>query len=326
MVVEEVPTPTPGPAQLLVEVEAAGINFIDVYMRTGAYPAPVPGALGLEGAGRIVARGAEVEGDRDLDGLAPGTLVAWTGVPGSYASHVLVPAERAVPVPAGVSAQQAAAAMLQGMTAHYLSHSTYPLSPGDTCLVHAAAGGVGLLLTQMASRRGARVLGTVSTAEKAAAARALGADELIRYTEADFLDEVRRLTDGAGVDVVYDSVGLTTFDRSLKCLRPRGMMVLYGQSSGRVPTLDAQILNRLGSLFLTRPSLFHHVSTRAELLARAGEVLGWVAAGQLTLTIDRTLPLSAAGQAHQLLQGRQTSGKLLLIPEGGSSQGSDSTS
>lgn len=324
MVIEELPTPTPGPGQLLVEVEAAGVNFIDVYMRTGAYPSPVPGALGMEGAGRIAACGPPAEGAEDDENgpeFAPGTRVAWTGVAGSYASHVLVPAARAVPVPAGVTTAQAAAVMLQGMTAHYLTHSTYPLEAGDTCLVHAAAGGVGLLLCQMASRRGARILGTVSTEKKAAAARALGANELILYSERDFALEVRRLTDGAGVEVVYDSVGEATFERSLSCLKPRGMMVLYGQSSGRVPPLDAQILNRMGSLFLTRPSLFHHVATRAELLARAGAVLGWVERGELALTIDRTLPLADASEAHRLLQGRQTSGKLLLLPEGGSSQG-----
>ena len=308
MVIEERDTPAPGRGQALVEVEAAGVNYIDVYHRTGQYPGPRPIPLGQEGAGRVRAVGP------DVTGLAPDQRVAWTGVSGSYATHVIAPADRLVPVPEGIDARTAAAAMLQGMTAHYLTRSTFPLKAGDVCLVQAAAGGVGLLLCQLGRRAGARVIGTASTADKAERARAAGATDVILYRDVDFETETRRLTGGRGVDVVYDSVGKDTFERSLRCLRPRGMLVLFGQSSGAVGPFDPQLLNKHGSLFLTRPNLAHHVSTRAELLDRAGDVLAWVAAGDLKLEIAAELPLERAAQAHRMLESRQTSGKLLLIP------------
>jgi NADPH2:quinone reductase len=300
--------PAPGPGQVLVRVRAAGVNFIDVYHRTGLYPAEPPVRLGLEGAGEV-----EAVGD-GVDNPAVGDRVAWTGVPGSYATHVVAPRDRLVPLPDELGFAAGAAAMLQGMTAHYLTESTFRLESGNRCLVHAAAGGVGLLLCQLGRRRGARVIGTVSTADKEALAREAGAADVIRYTETDFESETRRLTDGDGVHVVYDSVGKTTFESSLRCLRPRGTLVLFGQSSGPVEPFDPQLLNRGGSLYLTRPSLFHYISTRAELLARAGDVLGWVADGELRLRIDRELPLADAAEAHRLLESRATSGKLLLIP------------
>ena len=305
---EEVERPVPGPGQILVKIEAAGVNFIDVYQRTGLYKVPLPFTLGQEAAGTVAAIGPGVPeptvGDR----------VAYTSVLGAYAEYAVVPADRLVVLPDGVSAKQAAAAMLQGMTAHYLATSTYPLKPGDTCLVHAAAGGVGLVLCQIAKRRGARVLGTVSTREKAALARGAGADEVILYTEQDFETEVKRLTNGAGLQVIYDSVGKTTFEKGLSCLASRGLMVLYGQSSGPVGPFDHQVLSQKGSLFLTRPTLAHYIATRAELLTRAGEVLGWIKSGKVTLRIDRELPLAQAAEAHRLLEGRKTTGKLLLIP------------
>jgi NADPH2:quinone reductase len=302
------PDPSPGPGQVRVRVEAAGVNFIDVYNRTGLYPGALPLVPGQEGAGIVDAVGPGTVGFRE------GDRVVWANVMGSYAEHALVSAERAVAVPDGTDSRTAAALMLQGMTAHYLSTSTYPLKPGDTCLVHAAAGGVGLLLVQMAKRRGARVLGTVSTEEKARLARDVGADEVILYTREDFHDAVKRLTNGRGVDVVYDSVGKTTAEKSLDCLVPRGMMVFYGNSSGAVPAVDPLLLTRKGSLFLTRPSLAHYIADRASLEARAGEVLGEAAAGRLKVRIDRTFPLAAAADAHRALEGRQTTGKVLLIP------------
>ena len=304
---DELPTPTPGAGEALVRVEAAGVNYIDVYHRSGLYPVPAPIALGCEGAGVVEAIGAGVHD------VAPGARVAWTEVPGSYATHVVARADKLVPVPDELDAAHAAAAMLQGMTAHYLTRSTVRLGVGDTCLVHAAAGGVGLLLCQLGRRAGARVLGTVSTDEKAAAARAAGADEVIRYDRTDFAEEVLRFTGGAGARVVYDGVGASTFDGSLRCLAVRGMLALFGQASGPVPPLD---LSRLAarSLFITRPVLFHYVAERGELLERAGEVLGMVARGELRLTIDRELPLAEAAEAHRLLEGRATSGKLLLRP------------
>lgn len=305
---EEVPVPAPGPGQALVRVEAAGLNFIDVYERTGLYPVELPRTLGVEAAGVVTAVGPEVTG------LAPGDRVAYTGVAGADAEYAAVPAERLVPLPAGVSTRQAAAVILQGMTAHYLASSTYALRAGDTCLVHAAAGGLGLLLCQIAKRRGARVIGTVSTEAKAALARAAGADEIILYTEQDFELEVKRLTGGAGLQVVYDSVGKTTFLKGLNCLVRRGMMVLCGQSSGPVEPIDPQLLNRKGSLFLTRPSLFHYMASREELLARAREVLTWVVDGTLTVRIDREYPLAEAAAAHRALEARHTTGKVLLIP------------
>lgn len=304
---EEVPPPAPGPGQVLVEVEAAGVNFIDVYQRTGRYPVSLPFTPGQEAAGRVTALGL------DVTALEVGDRVAYTGVLGAYAGYAAVPADQVVALPAAVSAQQAAAAMVQGMTAHYLATTTYPLKSGDTCLVHAAAGGVGLLLCQIAKLRGARVIGTVSTGEKAALARAAGADDVILYTERDFEAEVKRLT-GAGVQVVYDSVGKTTFEKGLNCLVRRGMMVLYGQASGPVGAFDPQVLNQKGSLFLTRPTLAHYVADRAALLARAGAVLGWVESGALKLRIAHQFPLAQAAEAHRQLEGRKTTGKVLLLP------------
>lgn len=306
--VEEVDIAGPGPRSALVRIEAAGVNFIDVYERTGAYPVPTPFTPGREAAGIVEAVGSAV------NGVEPGDRVAYASHRGAYAAAAMVPADLLVPIPDGVTTRQAAAAMLQGMTAHYLSHHTYRLGPGDTALVHAAAGGVGLLLVQMAHRLGARVIGTVSTEEKADLARAAGADDVIRYTETDFLEETRALTDGRGVDVVYDSVGKTTFDRSLQCLRPRGMMVLYGQSSGRVDPVDPQALNKGGSLFLTRPSLHHYTSDRASLLDHAGAVLGGIADGHLDVRVDRTFALAEAPDAHRYIEARKTKGKILLVP------------
>lgn len=305
---DELPAPEPGPGEALVRVEASGVNFIDIYHRTGAYKGALPLTLGQEGAGVVEALGPGVAEVR------AGDRVAYASVQGAYAERQLVPAARLVPVPAGVSAQQAAAVMLQGMTAHYLAFSSYPLRPGDTALVHAAAGGLGLLLVQIARRRGARVIGTVSTEEKARRAREAGADEVILYTQEEFAPAVMRLTGGRGVDVVYDSVGKTTFDGSLSCLRPRGVMVLCGQSSGAVPPMDPQRLNAGGSLFLTRPTLGHHIATRDALLWRAGDLFRWLEAGELRVRIDRTFPLAEAGAAQEALAGRGTSGKLLLIP------------
>jgi NADPH:quinone reductase len=305
---DEVPVPVPGPGQALVRIEAAGVNFIDIYHRNGLYKVPLPLVPGQEGAGVVTALGP------DATGVAIGDRVGYTGVLGAYAEFAVVPADRLVPLPPGVTARQAAAALLQGVTAHYLATSTYRLAAGETCLVHAAAGGLGLLLCQIAKRLGARVIGTVSTEAKAQLARAAGADEVILYTEQDFEAEVKRLTGGAGVRVVYDSVGKTTFDKSLNCLARRGMLVLCGQSSGPVPPLDPQVLNQKGSLYLTRPTLAHYTATREELLARAGEVLGWVADGSLTVRIGREYPLAQAAEAHRALAGRETTGKVLLLP------------
>jgi len=305
---EETERPAPGPGQVLVKIEAAGVNFIDTYQRTGHYKVPLPFIPGQEAAGIVAAVGPGVAEPR------VGDRVAYATVLGAYAEYAVVPADRVVGLPDGVSAKQGAAAMLQGTTAHYLATSTYPLKPGDTCLVHAAAGGVGLLLCQIAKLRGARVLGTVSTREKAALARGAGADEVILYTEQDFETEVKRLTNGAGLRVIYDSVGKTTFEKGLSCLALRGMMVLYGQSSGPVGPFDPQVLNQKGSLFLTRPTLVHYIATRAELLARAGEVLGWIERGMLKVRIERELPLAQAAEAQRLLEGRKTTGKVLLIP------------
>ena len=308
LTLEDIPDPKPGPGEAVVKLEAAGLNYIDVYYRTGLYKAQLPITLGVEGGGVVTEVGPNVAE------VKVGDRVAYSGVLGSYAQFAAVPAARLVKLPEGLDGKAGAAAMLQGMTAHYLSHATYPLKPGDWCLVHAAAGGVGLLLCQMAKMRGARVIGTVSTEAKAKLARAAGADEVILYTTQDFEAEVKRITGGAGVPVVYDSVGKTTFDKSLNCLAPRGVMVLYGQSSGPVPSLDPAILNQKGSLFLTRPSLVHHTATRQELLQRSGDVLGWIKAGKLKLRIDLTLPLAQAADAHRQLEGRQTTGKVLLIP------------
>jgi NADPH2:quinone reductase len=304
----DLPVPQPRPNQALVKLAAAGVNYIDVYLREGRYPAQLPFVLGQEGAGVVTSVDAEVYSVR------PGDRVAWTSVLGAYAEYAAVPADRLVTIPKGVSDNQAAAAMLQGMTAHYLSHDTYPLKRGETALVHAAAGGVGLLLVQMAHAIGARVIATVSTGQKAALAREAGADEVILYTEADFEAETKRLTGGRGVDVVYDSVGKTTFDKGLNVLRPRGMMVLYGGSSGPVPPFDLVALSQKGSLYVTRPSLGSYIATREELLARSGALFAMIGAGTLRLRIEHTYPLAEARQAHRDLEGRKTTGKLLLIP------------
>lgn len=309
MQMTEVPTPRPGPKQALVRIAAIGVNFIDVYFRTGLYKADLPIVLGNEGAGTVEAVGPEVTE------VAAGDRVAWAMSRGCYGEYAVVPAAVLVQIPTGLDFRTAAAAMLQGMTAHYLTHSTYALKAGDCCLVHAAAGGTGALIVQMAKMAGARVFGTVSTDQKAHVAHQAGADETILYTKQDFEAEVKRLTDGRGVDVVYDSVGKTTFDKSLNSLRLRGVLALFGQSSGPVPPFDANILNGKGSLFLTRPSLAHHLLTRDELLWRAGDVLTWIAAGKLKLRIERTYSLAEAAAAHRDLEGRTTAGKLLLIPQ-----------
>lgn len=309
----EVSRPEPGPGEALVALEAVGVNFIDIYRREGAYKVSLPHIPGTEAAGTVVAL-AEGVGDVAESDIGVGDRVAGVAFKNAYAEYAVAPAKTLVPVPEGVSFEQAAAVMLQGMTAHYLAHSVYPLKAGDTCLVHAAAGGVGLLLTQLAKRAGARVIGTVSTPQKEARARAAGADEVIRYTETDFVAAVRDLTDGYGVDVVYDSVGKTTFDGGLECLRPRGMMALYGQSSGAVPPFDLQMLNAKGSLFVTRPTLGHYTLTRDELLRRGEDILGNVASGLLTVQIDSALPLTDAAEAQRRLGSRETLGKVLLIP------------
>jgi NADPH2:quinone reductase len=306
--VEDLPIPDPKAGEVLVRVEAAGVNYIDTYQRSGQYRLPLPATLGQEGAGVVERLGEGVTG------LQPGDRVAWTGVLGAYAEFAVVPQDKLVALPSGVTTRQGAALMLQGMTAHYLACTTYPLKPGDTCLIHAAAGGVGLLLVQVAKRRGARVFGTVSTTSKADLARRAGADEIILYAHQDFEAEARRLTGGRGVEVVYDSVGRDTFEKSLNCLARRGMMVLFGQASGAVPPLDPQVLNLKGALYLTRPSLAHYVATRDELLARAGEVMAWVSDGTLALRIHAEYPLERTADAHRDIQGRGTSGKLLIIP------------
>ncbi len=300
--------PTLGPREAIVEVRAAGVNYIDTYHRTGLYPAEPPFIPGMEGAGVVTAIAPGVTE------VAAGDRVAWAMTRGSYAQYAIVPASKLVKIPDGVSFELAAASMLQGMTAHYLTHATFPLKAGDTALVHAAAGGTGLLLVQMAKMRGARVLGTTSTAEKAGLARQAGCDEVILYTQTDFQAEVRRLTGGRGVDVVYDSVGAATFDKSLDSLRPRGMMVSFGNASGPVQPFSPLLLSQKGSLFLTRPTLLHYCATREELLERAGDVLAWVAAGKLSVRIHKIYALAEAAQAHRDLEGRATSGKLLLRP------------
>jgi NADPH2:quinone reductase len=306
--VEDIPTPSPQPGELLIRIEAAGVNFIDIYQRSGAYKMATPFTPGQEAAGTVAAVGAGVSGFTVGDRVA----CYYHGGLGAYAEYAIVPADKVVFLPAGVTPAQGAAVLLQGMTAHYLVSTTYPLHPGDTCLVHAAAGGTGLLLCQLAKRRGARVIGTVSTAEKSALARAAGADEIIHYTETDFAAEVKRLTAGAGVQVVYDSVGKTTFTAGLGVLAPRGMMVLFGQSSGAVEPFDPQVLNQRGSLFLTRPTLAHYVAARAELEQRSGDLFRWIQEGTLHVRIDRQFPLARAGEAHAALASRATTGKVLL--------------
>ncbi|MFI5114548.1 MAG: quinone oxidoreductase family protein [Terriglobales bacterium] len=308
MEVVDLPVPQPKPSEAVIKILAAGVNFIDVYNREGRYKAPLPLVLGQEGAGVVSAVGSEVRG------VAAGDRVAYTMTLGSYAEYAAVPADRLVKIPTGVSEREAAAAILQGMTAHYLAYDTYPLKKGETALIHAAAGGVGLLLVQMAHHIGARVIATVSTEEKAKLARVAGADDVILYTQSDFEAETKRLTGGKGVDVVYDSVGKTTFDKGLNLLRPRGMMVLYGGSSGAVAPMDPLVLTQKGSIFLTRPSLGHYVITAQELQQRASTVFGMVREGKLKLRIEHVYPLAQAQQAHRDLEGRKTTGKLLLLP------------
>jgi NADPH2:quinone reductase len=308
MQIAELPTPEPKANEAVVKLAASGVNFIDVYVREGRYKAPLPVIPGQEGAGVVTAVGA------DVTLVKVGDRVAWTSVLGAYAEYAAVPADRLVPIPNGVSDQQAAAAMLQGMTAHYLTHDTYPLKQGETALVHAAAGGVGQLLVQMAHNIGARVIGTVSTEEKAELARAAGAHEVILYSKHDFEAETKRLTAGKGVDVVYDSVGKTTFEKGLNVLRPRKMMVLFGGSSGPVPPFDPMVLAQKGSLYVTRPTLVAYIATREELVARSGAVFAMIAAGKLKLRIEYKYPLAEAQRAHRDLEARKTTGKLLLIP------------
>jgi NADPH2:quinone reductase len=304
----ELPVPEPKASEAVVKLAASGVNFIDVYQREGRYKVPLPFVLGQEGAGVVTAIGADVKS------VKKGDRVAWTGVLGGYAEYAAIPADRLVAIPAGVTDSQAAAAMLQGMTAHYLCHDTYPLKRGETALVHAAAGGVGLLLVQMAHDIGARVLATVSTEEKAKLAREAGADEIIFYTKSDFEAETKRLTNGQGVHVVYDSVGKTTFEKGLNVLRPRGFMVLFGGSSGAVPPFDLIALSQKGSLYVTRPTLGHYIATREELMTRSSAVFGMITSGKLKLRIEHTYPLAEAQQAHRDLEGRKTTGKLLLMP------------
>jgi NADPH:quinone reductase len=305
---DEVAVPEPGPSEVLVRIAAAGLNFIDTYHRSGQYSRDLPMALGVEAAGIV-----EDVGDAVKD-FSEGDRVAYTGVPGAYAEYAAVPQDRLVVVPDRMDLEVAAAAMLQGMTAHYLSHTTYPLSDGETCLIHAAAGGVGHLLVQMAAMRGAHVIATVSTEEKERLAREAGAHDTIRYTEVDFVEEVQRLTDGDGVDVVYDSVGRDTFSGSLDVLRPRGYLVLYGQSSGAVDPIDPQVLNQKGSLFLTRPSLNDYIARPEELRWRSFDLLTWIGDGEIDLRIDRRFALDEAADAHRYMEDRRTKGKVLLVP------------
>jgi NADPH:quinone reductase len=308
LTLEDIPIPQPKPGEARVKIEASGVNFIDIYQRMGLYPLQTPFTLGMESAGVVDAVG---EGVTEVE---IGDRVAYAMISGSYAEYAVVPAVKLAPLPSNLDSQSAAALMLQGMTAHYLTHSTYPLKDNETALVHAAAGGVGLLLVQIAKMRGARVIGTVSTEGKAQLAKQAGADEVILYTQADFSAETKRLTGGAGVDVVYDSVGATTFEKSLDCLRPRGYLALFGQSSGPVPPVDPAKLASKGSLFLTRPSLPHYILNRAELLMRSGDLFDWTASGRLKLRIDKVFPLREAAEAHHLLESRKTTGKLVLVP------------
>ncbi|MEP7356528.1 MAG: quinone oxidoreductase [Anaerolineales bacterium] len=305
---DTISAPQPGPGQARMWVSAIGLNFIETYERSGAYKLELPATLGAEAAGTVESVGPGVTT------VKPGDRVVSAFAIGAYAEYCLAPADKLATVPAGVDFRTAAAVFLQGLTAHYLSHTTFPLQAGQTCLIHAAAGGTGQLLVQMAKLRGARVIATVSTEAKAAVARECGADEVIIYSQQDFLAETRRLTGGQGVDVVYDSVGKDTFDKSIDCLHPRGYMVLFGQSSGRVPPLDPQVLNAKGSLYLTRPTLKHHVPTREALLARADDIFGWLKTGKLHMRIDKTFALKEAAEAHRYLASRQAMGKVLLLP------------
>ena len=304
----DLPVPSPKPDEAVVRIKAAGVNFIDVYFREGRYPTSLPFVNGQEGAGVVTEVG------REVTTIQPGDRVAYTGALGSYAEYTAVPASRLVKIPDELDFEQAAAAMLQGMTAHYLVRSSYPLNKGETCLIHAAAGGVGLLLVQMSKKIGGRVIATAGTHEKAQLARDAGADECIVYTEADFETETRRLTNGEGAHVVYDGVGKATFDKDLNVLRPRGYLVLFGGSSGAVPPFDLIKLSQKGSLFITRPTLAHYTATREELEWRANDVLQSIARGELKLRIHKVYPLAEAEQAHRDLEGRKTTGKLLLKP------------
>ena len=308
LTLENVDKPEPRSGEVRIKVEATGVNFVEVYQRKGQYQGALPFVPGSELSGIVDAVGA------DVADLQAGDRVVTSSAVGAYAEFALVAAAKAVKVPEWLDLRLAAAVILQGLTAHYLSHSTYPLQRGDVALVHAAAGGTGALLVQMAKRRGARVIGTVSTEQKAQLAREAGADETINYTEQDFEAETRRLTDGTGVNVVYDSVGATTFDKSLNCLKPRGYMVLFGQSSGPVPPVNPQILNAKGSLFLTRPTLVHYTATRDELTQRLWEIFRWIGNRELAVRIDKTYPLADAASAHRYLEARQTHGKVLLVP------------
>ena len=308
LVFEDLPVPSPGPGQALVRIHAIGLNFIDIYFRTGLYKSPLPYIPGQEAAGIVEKVG------NDVGCVKPGDRVAYAGTIGAYAEYAVVNVLKLVKLPEALGFENAAAVMLQGMTAHYLTYSTFPLRNGETVLLHAAAGGVGLLLTQIAKKIGASVIGTVSTDEKAALARDAGADHVILYTRTDFEEEVKKITSGAGVDVVYDSVGRTTFEKGLNCLRRRGMMVLFGQSSGPVPPFELNLLNPKGSLYVTRPGLPHYTATREELLWRAGDVLSWVADGSLQVRIDRTFPLKEADKAQRALESRHTAGKVILQP------------
>ena len=304
----DVPIPEPQDGEARVKIEVIGVNFLDIYQRIGRYQGAVPFTLGQEAAGTVDAVG------QNVTDVKPGDRVAYASVQGSYAEYAIVPVWRLVPIPTGVDASQAVAAMVQGMTAHYLTFSTYPLKAGETALVHAAGGGTGQLLVQVAKLCGARVIGTVSTEEKARLAREAGADEVILYTQTDFEAEVKRLTNNIGVDVVYDSVGKDTFEKSLNCLRRRGYMVLYGASSGAVAPIDPQLLNAKGSLYLTRPYIGHYTADRAELLGRMNDLFSWMAGGELKVRIDKTFPLAEVAEAHRYLEDRKSKGKILLIP------------
>jgi NADPH:quinone reductase len=308
LTLRDLPTPTPGPGEALIRIEASGVNFIDTYFREGRYPAQLPYTLGQEAAGIVVAAAA------DVTTVKAGDRVAWCSIPGTYAQLAVAPASRLVVIPDLVTFQQGAAAILQGMTAHYLSHSAYPILPGDEVLIHAGAGGTGLLLIQMAKARGARVYTTVSTDEKAELARAAGADEIIFYTREDFAAKIKDLTNGRGLPVVYDSVGKSTFEKSLEVLRPRGTLVLFGGASGAVPPFDLIRLSTMGSLYVTRPTLMDYIATRADLEARANDVFNGVVSGTLKLRLEYTYPLADAAHAHRDLESRKTTGKLLLIP------------
>ena len=308
LTLRDLPTPTPGPGEALIRIEASGVNFIDTYFREGRYPAKLPYTLGQEAAGIVESVAA------DVTEIKPGDRVAWCGIPGTYAQYAVAPAARLVPIPEGVSFNDAAAALIQGITSHYLTHSTYAIQPGDEVLIHAGAGGTGLLFIQIAKSLGARIITTVSTEEKAALASEAGADEIILYTKEDFAAKVKQLTNGHGLPVVYDSVGKTTFEQSLQCLQPRGLMVLFGGSSGPVPPFDLIRLSTMGSLYVTRPTMKDYIATTAALRARTNDIFDAIAKGTLKLRAEHIYPLTEAAQAQRDLESRKTTGKLLLIP------------